>query len=198
MTKVKKALVSASDKTGLVEFVKFLQDGLGAEILSTGGTGRSLVEAGVRVIQVEDYTRSPELLNGRVKTLHPKVHAGILYRRDLPTHAGEMKTMGWDGIDMVVVTLYPFEQVIKKAGTTLEDAVENIDIGGPCLLRAAAKNHAHVIAVSDPDDYGWIRGELEGNDGWLPEASRRKLAQAAFARTSRYDAAISAYLAERL
>jgi phosphoribosylaminoimidazolecarboxamide formyltransferase/IMP cyclohydrolase len=198
MPKVTKALVSASDKTGLVEFVKFLSDELGTEILSTGGTGRTLVEAGVKVVQVEDYTRSPELLNGRVKTLHPKVHAGILYRRDLPTHAGEMKTMGWDGIDMVVVTLYPFEQVIKKPETTLEEAVENIDIGGPCLLRAAAKNHAHVIVVSDPDDYGWIREELKKNDGWLPEASRRKLAQAAFTRTSRYDAAISAYLAERL
>ncbi|MDR1081197.1 MAG: IMP cyclohydrolase [Deltaproteobacteria bacterium] len=198
MPKVTKALVSASDKTGLVEFVKFLADGLGTEILSTGGTGRTLVEAGIKVVQVEDYTRSPELLDGRVKTLHPKVHAGILYRRDLPTHAGEMKTMGWDGIDMVVVTLYPFEQVIRKPETTLEEAVENIDIGGPCLLRAAAKNHAHVIAVSSPDDYGWIRGELEKNGGWLSEKSRRKLAQAAFTLTSRYDSAISAYLAQRL
>ncbi|MDR3153543.1 MAG: hypothetical protein LBW85_04545 [Deltaproteobacteria bacterium] len=198
MPQVKKALVSASDKTGLVEFVKFLEESLGSEILSTGGTGRSLVEAGVKVVQVEDYTRSPELLNGRVKTLHPKVHAGILYRRDLPTHAGEMKTMGWDGIDMVVVTLYPFEQVIRKPETTLADAVENIDIGGPCLLRAAAKNHAHVIAVSDPADYGWIREELGNSGGWLSESSRRRLAQAAFARTSRYDHAISSYLAGML
>jgi phosphoribosylaminoimidazolecarboxamide formyltransferase/IMP cyclohydrolase len=198
MPRVSKALISTSDKTGLIEFAKFLAEGLGAEILSTGGTGRSLVEAGVKVVQVEDYTRSPELLNGRVKTLHPKVHAGILYRRDVPSHAGEMKTMGWDGIDMVVVTLYPFEEVIKKPGTSFEDAVENIDIGGPCLLRASAKNHAHVIAVSDPADYGWIREELEKGDGWLSEASRRKLARAAFARTSRYDAAISEYLSARL
>jgi phosphoribosylaminoimidazolecarboxamide formyltransferase/IMP cyclohydrolase len=198
MAKVKKALVSASDKTGLTDFVKFLADSLGTEILSTGGTGRTLVEAGIKVIQVEDYTRSPELLNGRVKTLHPKIHAGILYRRDVPAHAGEMKTMGWDGIDMVVVTLYPFEQVIKKPETTFEEAVENIDIGGPCLLRAAAKNHAHVIAVSDPADYGWIRDELAKNDGQLSEKSRRKLAHAAFTRTSGYDAAISAYLAGQL
>ncbi|MDR1313818.1 MAG: hypothetical protein LBQ12_09005 [Deltaproteobacteria bacterium] len=194
---VHRALLSVTDKTGLVDFARFLSE-RGVELVSTGGTQAALEAAGLAVTPVSRVTGFPEILNGRVKTLHPKVHAGILYRRDVPTHVGEMKTMGWDGIDMVVVTLYPFEQVIKKPETTLEDAVENIDIGGPCLLRAAAKNHAHVIAVSDPDDYGWIRDELRRNEGWLPEASRRKLAQAAFARTSRYDAAISEYLAARL
>ena len=198
MAKIKQALVSVSDKENLTGFVKFLTDELGVAVISTGGTARALTEAGVKVTEVAEYTRSPELLNGRVKTLNPKVHAGILYRRDLPSHAGEMKTMGWEGIDLVVVNLYPFESVVKKPDTSFEEAIENIDIGGPCLLRASAKNHEHVVVVSDPKDYGWIQEELRANEGDLPQASRRRLAQKAFARTSEYDAAISKYLLERL
>ncbi|MDR2461134.1 MAG: hypothetical protein LBE38_10245 [Deltaproteobacteria bacterium] len=198
MTKIKQALVSVSDKKNLVEFVHFLADELGVQVLSTGGTARTLTVAGIKVTEVANYTRSPELLDGRVKTLHPKVHAGILYRRDVPTHSGEMKTMGWEGIDMVVVNLYPFESVIQRHDTTFEEAIENIDIGGPCLMRAAAKNHVHVVVVSDPNDYDWVREELKANDGDLSVVSRRKLAQTAFARTSNYDATISRYLMERL
>jgi phosphoribosylaminoimidazolecarboxamide formyltransferase/IMP cyclohydrolase len=196
MAKIKQALVSVSDKTGLVEFVKFLADDLGASIISTGGTARALLESGLKVTEVADYTLSPELLDGRVKTLHPKVHAGILYRRDVPAHVKAMQTMGWEGIDLVCVNLYPFESVIQKPDTPYEEAIENIDIGGPCLMRAAAKNHAHVAVVSDPADYAWVKDELKGADGNLTPASRRRLAQKAFARTSQYDQAISRYLSE--
>ncbi|MDR2349251.1 MAG: hypothetical protein LBF41_01325 [Deltaproteobacteria bacterium] len=198
MAKIKQALVSVSDKTDLTDFVKYLSLELSVNIISTGGTARALAAAGIKVTEVADYTLSPELLNGRVKTLHPKVHAGILFRRDIPAHAGEMKTMGWEGIDMVVVNLYPFESVIRKPDTSFEEAVENIDIGGPCLMRASAKNHAHVAVVSDPADYGRIRKELAENNGDLSEGSRRELARKAFARTSEYDAAITKYLSERV
>ncbi|MDR2198394.1 MAG: hypothetical protein LBR53_02860 [Deltaproteobacteria bacterium] len=198
MAKIKQALVSVSDKTNLVDFVKFLSNDLGVHIISTGGTARALLQSGLKVTEVADYTRSPELLDGRVKTLHPKVHAGILYRRDVPAHAKEMQTMGWEGIDLVAINLYPFESVIRKPDTPFEEAIENIDIGGPCLMRAAAKNHEHVAVVSDPADYGWVREELKNLDGDLSQASRRKLAQKAFQRTSTYDQAISRYLSERL
>ncbi|MDR2339721.1 MAG: hypothetical protein LBF40_06285 [Deltaproteobacteria bacterium] len=196
MAKIKQALVSVSDKTDLVPFVRFLAEDLGVGIISTGGTARSLLENGLKVTEVADYTRSPELLDGRVKTLHPKVHAGILYRRDVPAHAKQMQTMGWEGIDLVCVNLYPFESVIQKPDTPFEEAIENIDIGGPCLLRAAAKNHVHVVVVPDPKDYGWVQAELKELGGDLSQASRRKLAQTAFARTSVYDQTISRYLAE--
>ncbi|MDR1166107.1 MAG: hypothetical protein LBO66_09665 [Deltaproteobacteria bacterium] len=198
MAKIRQALVSVSDKSGLTDFVGFLANELGVTILSTGGTARALTAAGVKVTEVAEYTRSPELLDGRVKTLHPKIHAGLLYRRDVPAHVGQMKTMGWEGIDLIVVNLYPFESVIQKEDATFEEAVENIDIGGPSLLRASAKNHAHVAVVSDPADYGWIEAELREKGGELSDASRRKLAQKAFARTSAYDKTISAYLLERL
>jgi phosphoribosylaminoimidazolecarboxamide formyltransferase/IMP cyclohydrolase len=198
MAKIQQALVSVSDKTGLTDFVGFLANDLKVNILSTGGTARALSAAGVKVTEVAEYTRSPELLDGRVKTLHPKVHAGILYRRDVAAHVGQMKTMGWEGIDMVVVNLYPFESVIRKEGTTFEEAVENIDIGGPSLLRASAKNHAHVAVVSDPADYEWVKEELKAKGGELSPESLRKLAQKAFARTSAYDKTISEYLLERL
>ncbi|MDR2406389.1 MAG: hypothetical protein LBE27_08485 [Deltaproteobacteria bacterium] len=194
MAKIKQALVSVSDKTNLVNFVKFLANDLGVNIISTGGTARALMEVGIKVTEVADYTRSPELLDGRVKTLHPKVHAGILYRRDVPAHAKQMQTMGWEGIDLVAVNLYPFESVIQKPDTPFEEAIENIDIGGPCMMRAAAKNHAHVVVVPDPEDYAWVEAELRERDGDLSSASRRKLAQKAFLRTSVYDKAISDYL----
>ncbi|MDR2353360.1 MAG: hypothetical protein LBF22_09425 [Deltaproteobacteria bacterium] len=194
MVKVKQALVSVSDKSGLNDFVKFLKFELGVTILSTGGTARALSADGVEVIEVADYTRSPELLDGRVKTLHPKVHAGILYRRELPAHVGQMKTMGWEGIDMVIVNLYPFESVIQKENAPFSEAIENIDIGGPCLLRASAKNHQSVVVVSDPADYAWVQAELKEQNGDLSPQSRRKLALKAFARTSQYDNTISTYL----
>jgi phosphoribosylaminoimidazolecarboxamide formyltransferase/IMP cyclohydrolase len=156
------------------------------------------MDSGIRVTEVAEYTRSPELLDGRVKTLHPKIHAGILYRRDVPAHAKQMQTMGWEGIDLVAVNLYPFESVIQKPDTPFEEAIENIDIGGPSMMRAAAKNHVHVIVVPDPKEYSWVQEELKKMDGDLSMASRRKLAQIAFARTSIYDQAISNYLKKTL
>ena len=149
------ALISVSDKTGVLELAGALTK-LGIRILSTGGTAKLLADAGIAVTEVADYTGFPEMLDGRVKTLHPKVHAGILARRDLPEHVAAMQREGIDNIDLVVVNLYPFQATIAKPGCTFEDAIENIDIGGPTMVRAAAKNHAHVAIVTDPADYAGI------------------------------------------
>jgi len=162
------------------------------EIISTGGTAKCLRENGIAVREVSDITGFPELFEGRVKTLHPKIHGGILYRRDSAAHARQAKENGIEPIDMVVVNLYPFEQVAGREGVKLEEAIENIDIGGPAMVRAAAKNHEHVVVVVDPKDYGPIAGMLENGD--VPEKKRRELALKAFARTSSYDAAICRYL----
>ena len=196
LVKVRRALVSVSDKTGVVEFVKALAS-MGVTIISTGGTARALSEAGIKVVAIEEVTGFPEMMNGRVKTLHPKVHGGILAIKDNDDHVQAMKTHGIESIDMVCVNLYPFEKTVAKPDCTLAEAVENIDIGGPSMIRSAAKNHAFVAVVTDPAQYKGIIGELKANDGGLTQATRAKLALAAFTRTAEYDRAISEYLAKQ-
>jgi phosphoribosylaminoimidazolecarboxamide formyltransferase/IMP cyclohydrolase len=190
------ALVSVYDKTGIVAFCKQLvQAGYG--ILSTGGTARHLQDEGIPVTQVEDYTGFPEMMNGRVKTLHPKIHGGILALRDNPDHVDSMETYGIDRIELVVVNLYPFQETVAKPDVALAEAIEMIDIGGPSMLRSAAKNHKYCIPVTDPADYEWIGSALLSGRG-LTEAERRQLAAKVFAATSAYDAAIARYLTQSL
>jgi len=191
--RVRRALVSVHDKTGVVDFARALA-GLGVEILSTGGTARLLRESGVPVREVSDVTGFPEMLDGRVKTLHPKIHGGILARRDVPAHLEALDRHGVPPIDLVVVALYPFEATVAKPGVTLAEAIEQIDVGGPTLIRAAAKNHASVGVVTDPSQYALVLDELRAQEGGLSEATRYRLAQEAFRRTAQYDAAIAAYL----
>jgi len=162
MTVIKTALLSVSDKTGVVEFARALA-GRGIKMLSTGGTAKLLHESGIAVTEVSDHTGFPEMLDGRVKTLHPTIHGGILVRRDLPAHVEAIRRAGIETIDLVVVNLYPFTQTIARAGCTLEEAIENIDIGGPAMVRSAAKNHAHVAVVTDPADYAAV---LHTNHQW--------------------------------
>jgi phosphoribosylaminoimidazolecarboxamide formyltransferase/IMP cyclohydrolase len=188
---VKRALISVSDKTGIIEFAKGLS-GLGYEMLSTGGTAKALRDAGVAVTDVAAYTGSPEILDGRVKTLHPKIHGGLLGRRKDPKHVAEMAQQGIAPIDVVAVNLYPFEATISKPGCTFDEAIENIDIGGPSMLRSAAKNHADVTVVVDPADYGSVLDALRG--GEVSSAMRRELACKVFQHTSRYDGMIAGYL----
>ncbi len=188
---MKRALISVSEKTGIIEFAKGLS-GLGYDILSTGGTAKVLREAGVAVTDVAVYTGSPEILDGRVKTLHPKIHGGLLGRRADPTHVAEMAEQGIAPIDVVVVNLYPFEATISTPGCTVDEAIENIDIGGPAMLRSAAKNHADVTVVVDPADYGPVLDALRG--GEASPAMRHDLARKVFQHTSRYDGMIAGYL----
>ncbi|MDV2495862.1 MAG: bifunctional phosphoribosylaminoimidazolecarboxamide formyltransferase/IMP cyclohydrolase [bacterium] len=195
--KVSRALVSLSDKEGAVELCKALE-ALGVEILSTGGTAGLLADNGVAVTQVSDVTGFPEILDGRVKALHPMIHGGILARRGDPQHEAALAEHGIRPIDLVVVNLYPFETTIVKTGVTVEEAVEQIDIGGPCMIRAAAKNFRDVAVVVDPGDYGAIRKELEANDGCLSLPTRLGLAHKAFRHTARYDAVITAYMSKQL
>jgi phosphoribosylaminoimidazolecarboxamide formyltransferase / IMP cyclohydrolase len=166
-------------------------------MLSTGGTAKAIADAGLPVTQVSDYTGFPEMLDGRVKTLHPKIHGGLLGRRDLPEHAAAMQRHGIEPIDLVVVNLYPFRETIAKPGTTLEEAIEQIDIGGPSMLRSAAKNHAAVTVLVDPDDYGAVLAELRGSGGEVSAATNRRLAQKVFHVTATYDGAIADYLGTR-
>lgn len=191
---IQRALISVSDKNGVVEFARALTD-MGVEILSTGGTAKALAAAGVRVRDVSDFTGFPEMLDGRVKTLHPKVHAGLLYRRDDEQHGATMKAHGLDPIDLVCVNLYPFEATIAKPDVTFEEAIENIDIGGPTMLRSAAKNHAAVTVVTDPADYAKVIAEMKDHGGDTTPAFRLTLAQKVYAQQARYDAAIARYLA---
>lgn len=193
MKLIQRAVISVSDKTGIVDFAKTLAS-FGVEILSTGGTAKLLADSGVPVREVSDYTGFPEMLDGRVKTLHPKVHGGILGRRDVPEHVMAMEKHGIPPIDMVVVNLYPFQQAVAKPDCTLDDAIENIDIGGPAMVRAAAKNYRHVAVVTDVRDYVGIIQELSGNDGALTLERRFELAKKAFSHTAQYDGAISNYL----
>ena len=193
MNTIKQALLSVSDKTGLVDFARVLQ-GLGTTILSTGGTAARLREAGVPVTEVSDYTGFPEMLDGRVKTLHPRVHGGILARRDLPAHVNAINAHGIPPIDMVVVNLYPFSATVADPNCTLDEAIENIDIGGPAMVRSAAKNYAHVAVVTDPADYAAVAAELTASGGSLSQATRFGLAKKAFSHTAAYDGAISNYL----
>ncbi|MEO8135472.1 MAG: bifunctional phosphoribosylaminoimidazolecarboxamide formyltransferase/IMP cyclohydrolase [Betaproteobacteria bacterium] len=194
--RVMQALLSVSDKSGLVEFARGL-NALGVTLLSTGGTAKALAAAGLAVTEVGDYTGFPEMLDGRVKTLHPRVHAGILARRDLPAHAAALRAHGIPGIELVVVNLYPFRQTVARPGCTLDEAIENIDIGGPAMVRAAAKNHAHVGVVVDPADYASLLEELEASGADMSPLTRFRLAQKAFSHTASYDAAISNYLTAR-
>ena len=193
--KIRRALVSVHDKTGVVDFAKGLAAS-GVEILSTGGTAKLLRESGVAVVDVAEVTGFPEMLDGRVKTLHPKVHGGILARRDLPEHARALEQHGIRPIDLVAVTLYPFEKTVARPNVTLEEAVENIDIGGPSMIRGAAKNHAHVAVITDPSQYGPVLDELNAGQGALSAETCYRLAFEAFRRTAQYDAAIAAYLRE--
>ncbi|OOG20499.1 bifunctional phosphoribosylaminoimidazolecarboxamide formyltransferase/IMP cyclohydrolase [Thioalkalivibrio denitrificans] len=191
LTPVRRALISVSDKEGVVEFAQALQS-LDVEILSTGGTARLLAGNGVSVREVSDYTGFPEMMDGRVKTLHPRIHGGILGRRGTDDDA--MAAQGMAPIDLVVVNLYPFEATVARPGCSLEDAVENIDIGGPAMVRAAAKNHAHVGVVVEPEDYERVLHALNAHDCHLPHSLRFELAARAFAHTARYDGAIANYL----
>jgi len=194
MAKIERAVVSVSDKQGLAEFVKVLAN-QGVEILSTGGTARSLREQGIKVVDVSEYTGFPEMMEGRVKTLHPKVHGGILADRSKPDHIAQMKAQGIKPIDMVVVNLYPFEATVAKPGCTLEEAIENIDIGGPSLIRASAKNFKHVTVVVDPADYAALAQELKAGNGSISAKTNFRLARKAFEHTHHYDGAIAQYLA---
>ena len=192
MNRVSRALISVHDKTGVVDFAKGLA-ALGVEILSTGGTAALLRDSGVKVVDVAEVTGFPEMLHGRVKTLHPKVHGGILARRPLPEHMAALAQHGIRPIDLVVVALYPFEKTVADPACTLADAIENIDIGGPSMIRGAAKNHESVGVVTDPAQYAAVLEELRGS-GALSDETRYRLAQEAFRRTAQYDAAIATYL----
>ena len=192
---IARALISVSDKTGLTELGAFLA-AAGVEILSTGGSARALAEAGIEVREVGDYTGFPEIMDGRVKTLHPLVHGGILARRDAPEHLGAMERHGIAAIDLVVVNLYPFESTVAGGGD-FAACVENIDIGGPALIRAAAKNHESVAVVTDAGDYAAVMAEMKANGGATTPALRRRLAADAYARTAAYDAAIGTWFAAR-
>ncbi len=196
MSKIQRAIISLSDKSGILEFAKEIQ-GFGVEILSTGGTAKTLRENGLKVLDISAYTGFPEMLDGRVKTLHPKVHGGLLGIRDNPEHARKMKEHGIKEIDMVVVNLYPFEATVAKPSCTLEEAIENIDIGGPSMLRAAAKNYPYVTVIVDPADYKPILEEMKKNGGAVGKATNFRLAKKVFQLTSRYDKAISEYLEKK-
>jgi len=191
MTSIRRALISVSDKSGVAELARELHQA-GVEILSTGGTAALLRQAGLPVRDVSAYTGFPEIMGGRVKTLHPRVHGGLLGRRG--TDDAVMREHGIEPIDLLVINLYPFAATVEKPGCTYEDAIENIDIGGPAMLRAAAKNHAHVAVLVDPDDYRPVLDEMR-RDGGLAFATRQRLATRAYAHTAAYDAAVAAYLA---
>lgn len=195
MAKLGKALISVSDKTGVEKMAKGLA-ALGADILSTGGTASMLREAGVVVTEVAEYTGFPEIMNGRVKTLHPKIHGGLLGRRSVDSHVRQMKEQGIEPIDVVVVNLYPFESTITKPGCTFDEAIENIDIGGPSMLRSAAKNHEDVLVIVDPQDYERVLEALQS--GTVSLGLRRELAKKVFDHTARYDSLIANYLTSKL
>jgi len=193
MKKIERAIISVTDKTGVVDFAKTLA-GFGVQILSTGGTAKALREGGIPVMEISDYTGFPEMLDGRVKTLHPKVHGGILGIRDNEEHGKMMKKHGIENIDLIVVNLYQFEKTVAKEGVTIEDAIENIDIGGPAMLRSSAKNFRDVTVITDPSDYSAVLNEMSENGGATTLKTRFRLAKKVFLLTHRYDGAISRYL----
>lgn len=195
-TQVKRALISVSDKSGIENFARSLSQ-MGVEILSTGGTFQALARAGIDVREVSEYTEFPEMMDGRLKTLHPRVHGGLLALRDDTAHVSAMEQHGIDGIDLCVINLYPFEETIAKEGVTRPVAIEQIDIGGPTMVRSAAKNHKFVGIVTDPADYGEVLDELQKGEGCLSEDFRRRLALKAFSLTAKYDTAISRWLFEQ-
>jgi phosphoribosylaminoimidazolecarboxamide formyltransferase / IMP cyclohydrolase len=191
---IKRALISVSDKTNLEPFARALAQEFGVRIISTGGTAKFLRQHGLQVTDVSEITEFPEMMDGRVKTLHPRIHGGLLALRDDPEHAAAMRQHNIEAIDLVCINLYPFEQTIARPGVTFEEAIENIDIGGPSMVRSAAKNHAYVAVVTSPDQYDKTLADLRRNKGATSLACRRELAQAAFAHTARYDARIAEYL----
>jgi phosphoribosylaminoimidazolecarboxamide formyltransferase/IMP cyclohydrolase len=192
MPKIQRALLSVSDKAGLVPFAQILA-AAGIELISTGGTAKALRDAGLAVKDISEHTGFPEMLDGRVKTLHPKVHGGLLYIRGSESHEAAVRAHGIQPIDLVVVNLYPFEQTVAKPNVSLHDAIENIDIGGPSMLRSAAKNHDSVTVIVDPADYAGVAAQIQA-DGDTTLELRRKLAAKVFARTAAYDGAIAAHL----
>lgn len=193
MSKIKRAIMSVTDKSGIVEFARELKK-YGILVLSTGGTARVLREGNIEVMDISDYTGFPEMMDGRVKTLHPRVHGGLLGLRDNPEHVKVMKEHGIENIDLVVVNLYQFEKTVEKKGVTIEEAIENIDIGGPSMLRSSAKNFRDVTVVVDPSDYETVLKEMEELGGETSLRTRFRLARKVFNLTSRYDGAISRYL----
>jgi len=196
MGKIKRAIISVTDKTGIVDFAKSLA-GFQVKILPTGGTAKALRGGGVLVTDISAYTGFPEMMDGRVKTLHPKVHGGLLGLRDNPEHVKVMAEHGIESIDLVVVNLYQFEKTVSREGVTLEEAIENIDIGGPSMLRSAAKNFKDVTVIVDPDDYAEVLKEMEASSGETLLSTRFRLARKVFRLTHEYDGAISRYLAEQ-
>ena len=193
MPKIERVLISVSDKSGIVDFAEKLDD-FEVEFLSTGGTAVTLREAGIKVADVSEYTGFPEMLDGRVKTLHPKVHGGLLGIRSNPEHVKRMKEHGIKNIDMLVINLYPFRETIAKPGVTFEEAIENIDIGGPAMLRAASKNFEYVTVLIDPADYGPVIDEMKAGGGSVSRETNLRLAAKVFRSVSEYDAAITDYL----
>ena len=190
---IQRALLSVSDKSGLVEFAKSLA-ARGVEIVSTGGTAKALMAAGIAVVPIEKMTGFPEMMDGRVKTLHPRVHGGLLGRRDVPEHVAAMKEHGIAPIDLVCVSLYPFADTIAKSGVTEDEAIEQIDIGGPAMIRSASKNYEFVTVVTSPDQYGRVMKELVANNGATTPALRKQLAAEAFDHTAKYDTMIAAWM----
>src|ERR1700691_74493 len=193
MFKIQRAILSVTDKTGLPDFARKLSD-LGVELISTGGTARLLRDSGIPVKDISELTGFPEMLDGRVKTLHPKVHGGILHRRNDTAHCAAVAEHGIKPIDMVVVNLYAFEKTAAKPGVAFDDLIENIDIGGPSMIRSAAKNFQDVAVVTSPADYAAIAEEMAQSGGQLSSATKWRLAQKAFATTAAYDSAIASTL----
>ncbi|MCY7393661.1 MAG: bifunctional phosphoribosylaminoimidazolecarboxamide formyltransferase/IMP cyclohydrolase, partial [Leptolyngbyaceae cyanobacterium CAN_BIN12] len=191
------ALLSVSDKTGLVEFARSLVEEFGFDLISSGGTAKALQEAGLPVTKVSDYTGSPEILGGRVKTLHPRIHGGILAQRNLPADLADLEAQGIRPIDLVVVNLYPFAATIARPDVSLAEAIEQIDIGGPAMLRASAKNYAHLTVLCNPSQYDLYLQALRQNNGEVALEFRQQAALRAFQHTGDYDQAISTYLAEQ-
>jgi phosphoribosylaminoimidazolecarboxamide formyltransferase/IMP cyclohydrolase len=196
MSKIERALISVTDKRGVADFASAL-DQLGVEIVSTGGTANTLTNAGISVVEVSEFTGFPEMMGGRLKTLNPKIHAGILFRRHLREDVEQMERHGLKPIDLVCVNLYAFEATAANPDVGLDEAVEHIDIGGPTLLRAAAKNHAFVTVVVEPGDYGKVIEEMKAHQGETLQSTRFELAKKVFQVTSAYDGAIANYLAEK-
>src|SRR5688572_12890156 len=192
--KIRRALISVSDKTGIVDLARELS-GFNVEIISTGGTAKTLRDAGITVRDVSDVTGFPEMMDGRVKTLHPRVHGGLLAIRDNEEHVAAMQQHGIEPIDLVCINLYPFEKTVRKPGVTFDEAIENIDIGGPSMIRSAAKNHRYVLVATSPERYEHILGDLAKHDGASCGMHRLRQAQRAFAHTAEYDSLIANYLA---
>lgn len=193
MKKIETAIISVTDKNGVVDFARSLSE-FGVKILSTGGTARALRDGGVSVTDISEYTGFPEMMDGRIKTLHPKVHGGLLGMRDNPDHVKMMKEHGIETIDLIVVNLYRFEKAVSKEGVTLEEAIENIDIGGPTMLRSSAKNFKDVTVIVDPSDYDPVLKEMAERGGSTSLKTRFSLAKKVFQLTHTYDGAISRYL----